>query len=137
MKSFIGSRHQDNRGVITYNNDFDASPVKRIYIIENADTALVRGWQGHKIERRWFCCVSGSFEIAVVKIDNFEAPNPQSAIHRFVLTDHELTYLAVPAGCMTAIRALDINSKLLVMSDFRLGEIQDEYRLDSNYFHQG
>lgn len=132
---YKGGRFEDQRGVITYNNDIDLSPVKRIYTIENSELSFVRGWQGHKIERRWFCSARGRFEIAVVEIDNFEAPDPTLPVKKYIITDQELTYLALPPGYMTAIRALDVHSKLLVMSDFSLGEVQDEYRLDSNYFH--
>jgi dTDP-4-dehydrorhamnose 3,5-epimerase-like enzyme len=134
---FKGGRFEDQRGVVTFNNEWDISAVKRIYTVENRDTAFVRGWQGHKIERRWFCCMKGRFEIAVVKVDNFEAPNPSLPIDKYILTDQEMSYLSVPPGCMTAIKALDLNSKLLVMSDFRLGEVQDEYRLPCDYFQLG
>ena len=52
----LGGSHQDKRGVLKYNNNFDVTSVKRMYIIENIDTFFVRGWQGHKIEQRWYGC---------------------------------------------------------------------------------
>ena len=66
-----GKKHQDERGIITFNNDFDALSIKRIYTIENNSTDFIRGWQGHKIEKRRFACMQGSFEIAIIKIDDF------------------------------------------------------------------
>ncbi|WP_285269918.1 hypothetical protein [Kaistella rhinocerotis] len=42
-----GSRHEDERGILTFNNVFDASEVKRIYTIQNHFTDFIRGWQGH------------------------------------------------------------------------------------------
>ena len=35
---------------------------------------------------------------------------------------------------ISRIQSLEENSKLLVMGDYLLGEIQDEYRFEVNYF---
>lgn len=129
-----GKKHQDERGIITFNNEFNASQVKRIYTIENSSTDYIRGWQGHKIEQRWFACMKGSFEISVIKVDDFEKPSKELTIWKYLLTDDILTYLHVPAECMTAIQSKEYNSKLLVLSDYSLGEIADEYRLPIDYF---
>ena len=59
----LGKNYKDNRGVLKYNNVFDVSLVKRMYIIENVDTIFIRCWQGHKIEQRWFTSVAGKFKI--------------------------------------------------------------------------
>jgi hypothetical protein len=49
-----GDVHQDQRGVLRFFNDFDMSLVKRFYISENADSSIVRAWQGHQKEQKWF-----------------------------------------------------------------------------------
>lgn len=129
-----GKAHQDERGIITFNNDFDASQIKRIYTIENHSTEFIRGWQGHKIEQRWFACMKGSFEIWVIQIDDFEKPSKDLTIQKYLLKNDVLTYLHIPAGHLTAIQSLQEESKLLVLADFRLGEIEDEYRFPIDYF---
>ena len=126
MELLDGKRHEDARGVITYNNDFDASQIKRIYTIENHSIDFVRGWQGHQVEQRWFAAMKGTFEIAVIQVDDFNNPSSHLPISRFPLSAETLTYLHVPAGCITAIQAKEEGSKLLVLSDYALGEIQDE-----------
>ncbi len=70
-----GAKHVDARGILSYNNDFDLTPVKRMYVIENQDTQVVRAWQGHKKEQRWFTAVKGSFKIELIAIDNWEKPS--------------------------------------------------------------
>jgi hypothetical protein len=65
----------------------------------------VRGWQGHKIEQRWFACMKGSFEISVIEVDDFTQPSKDLTIQKYLLTDEVLTYLHVPKGCITAIRS--------------------------------
>jgi hypothetical protein len=129
-----GNIHTDDRGITTFNNDFDASLVKRIYTIENASVDFVRGWQGHKIEQRWFACMSGRFEIKVIKVDDFESPSKNLIPEVLELKAGRLDFLHIPSGCITAIKALEENSKLLVLADYKLGEIQDEYRYPLSYF---
>ncbi|WP_312089662.1 WxcM-like domain-containing protein [Chryseobacterium sp.] len=130
-----GKAHQDDRGIITFNNEFDASEIKRIYTIENHSPDFIRGWQGHKIEQRWFACMKGSFEVSVIEVDDFTNPSKDLTIQKYLLTDEVLTYLYVPSGCITAIQAKQDGSKLLVLADYGLGEINDEYRFDLNYFN--
>ena len=129
-----GKKHQDERGIITFNNDFDASQIKRIYTIENTFLDFIRGWQGHKIEQRWFACMQGSFEIAVIKIDDFENPSKDLIPEYFILKTNNLDFLHIKSGCITAIKAKEENSKLLVLADYSLNEIQDEYRFSLDYF---
>ena len=129
-----GNKHTDIRGTITFNNDFDASKVKRIYTIENHSTDFIRGWQGHQIEQRWFACMKGSFEISVIEVDDFTKPSKDLTIRKYILTDEVLSYLHIPSACITAIQAKSAESKLLVLADYSLGEISDEYRYDLDYF---
>jgi len=132
---FEGNRYEDVRGVITYNNEFDFSKIKRLYTIENHSVEFVRGWQGHKIEQRWFACIKGSFEISVIEVDDFMQPSKDLTIQKYLLKEDILTYLHIPAGFITAIRSESVGSKLLVLADYKLGEINDEYRFDLNYFN--
>ena len=131
-----GKKHTDKRGIITYNNDFNASSVKRIYTIENHSTDFIRGWQGHKTEQRWFACMKGAFEISVIQIDDFDQPSKELTVMKYHLDDETLTYLHVPGGCITAIQAREPKSKLLVLADYAIGEIQDEYRFPLDYFNK-
>lgn len=73
-KIIKGENHNDSRGILFYNNDFDASAIKRLYVIDNHKTNFIRAWQGHKIEQRWFSVMQGSFKIKLTKIDNWEHP---------------------------------------------------------------
>jgi dTDP-4-dehydrorhamnose 3,5-epimerase-like enzyme len=130
-----GNSHTDERGIITFNNDYDATEVKRIYFIENKDVNFVRGWQGHKIEQRWFSAVQGSFKITTIAIDDWENPSETLEKEEFILQANSFDVLHVPKGNITSIQALEMNSKLMAMSDYNLGEIKDEYRFDSNHFN--
>lgn len=131
-----GDAYSDQRGTLFYNNSFNAIKAKRVYVIENKDTTFVRAWQGHKIEQRWFSVIQGSFEIKLIEIDNWEEPSVNLNQFIFLLDSEKLNVLHVPPGYVSSIQAKSAGAKLLVMADYMLGEITDEYRYDSNYFKQ-
>jgi dTDP-4-dehydrorhamnose 3,5-epimerase-like enzyme len=133
-KLIIGNSHSDDRGKLFYNNDFDATAIKRIYVIENRSTSFIRAWQGHKIEQRWFSAIGGSFEIKLIAIDNWDKPSLDLRVDSFILNTNSMSVLHIPKGFISSIQALEVSSKLLVMSDYYLGEINDEYRFDVDYF---
>jgi dTDP-4-dehydrorhamnose 3,5-epimerase-like enzyme len=131
-----GGRHIDSRGTLFYNNDFDASVIKRIYVIENESTDSVRAWQGHKLEQRWFSVINGSFRIQLIAIDHWDNPNKDLNCLTFVINSEKLDVLYVPQGYVSSIQSLETNSKLLVLADYLLGEVKDEVRFDSDYFQE-
>jgi dTDP-4-dehydrorhamnose 3,5-epimerase-like enzyme len=133
-KIIHGDAHTDQRGILIYNNSFDASEIKRIYFIENKDTLIVRAWQGHKIEQRWFSVVRGSFKIQLIAIDNWEKPSIDLVPMTFFLNSNKLTVLHIPAGYVSSIQAIEEKSKLMVMANYLMGEVKDEYRFEVDYF---
>jgi dTDP-4-dehydrorhamnose 3,5-epimerase-like enzyme len=129
-----GNCHQDQRGHLFYNNDFDASSIKRIYVIENHSVDFIRSWQGHKIEQRWFSAVQGRFKIQLIAIDNWDKPSETLPRLDYILESAKLDILHIPAGYVSSIQALEEKSKLVVMSDYHIGEIRDEFRYSADYF---
>lgn len=129
-----GNLHQDERGTVRFNNDFVTLGIKRMYTLENVNTAFVRAWQGHKIEQRWFLPIIGSFKIKLIEINNWSKPSNDLPILEFILKTESLDVLHIPQGYISSIQAIEEDSKLLVLSDYELGEIQDEYRFSTDYF---
>lgn len=129
-----GNSFIDERGTLQFNNDFNALGIKRLYTIQNRDTSFIRGWQGHKIEQRWFLVLQGSFKIILVAIDDWVSPSLNLDQHHFILNSQNMDVLHVPSGYVSSIQGLEPFSKLLLMSDYLLGEINDEYRFDLDYF---
>ena len=133
-KIIKGNSHTDLRGDLFYNNNFDLSAIRRIYIIENKSIDFIRAWQGHKVEQRWFTASNGAYKIRLIKVDNWELPSEHLEAIEFNLNAEKLDVLHVPQGYISSIQSLVKGSKLLVMSDYLLGEISDEYRFDADYF---
>lgn len=134
-KLIPGGSHSNVRGTLTFNNDFDASSIKRMYTIENADIHSIRGWQGHKIEQRWFSALTGSFKIQILSIDNFENERNDLEPFQFELKSEKMDVLHIPAGFLSSIQSLEENSKLLILADYHTGEINDEFRFSMKLKH--
>lgn len=129
-----GASHIDHRGKLLFNNNFDLRDIKRMYFIENCNEEIVRGWQGHKIEQRWLCAVYGVFKISLVKVDDWTRPSRELQVYNQIIQSETFEILHVPSGYVTAIRAEEPFSKLLLFSDYLLGDVEDEYRFDLGYF---
>jgi len=136
-KIIEGGSFSDSRGELRFANDFNLSDIVRFYQISHPSTDIVRAWQGHKVEQKWFYCTAGSFLINTVEIDNWEKPSSELTPCSFVLKAETPMVLHVPAGFANGFKALEENSVLMVYSDKRLIESeQDNYRFDSsNWFN--
>ena len=132
----LGGNYKDERGILNFNNEFDMSLVKRMYLIENIDTLFIRRWQGHKIEQRWFTAVVGKFKIDLIKIDNWKNPSKKLEKITFEISSKNADVLHIPEGYISSIQAMVKFSKLLVMADYKLGGINDDYKFSKDYFNE-
>jgi len=125
----------DKRGNIRFTNDFKMVDVRRFYLITNADCEIIRGWRAHRIEQRWFYVISGSFEVNIVKIDNWDQPSSELEVKKMILNSSENKLLHLPTGYGTTFKSIDTDSILLVFSDFDIDNaVNDNYTYDLNYF---
>ncbi len=124
-----GSSFSDARGKLIFFNEFMMKEIVRFYEIHPADHKVIRAWQAHKEEKKWFYCNSGAFIVNLIKIDNFDKPSKGLIPERYVLEAKDPQVLEVSGGYATGFRALDENAKLLVFSNFALQESgEDDYR---------
>ena len=129
-----GGIYIDSRGELKFNNSFNMSQVKRFYSITLKEKLSTRRWQGHQVEQSWFTAVSGSFRIQLILVDNWNKPKAELNKINFDLSSDKLDVLHIPGGYLTSIESTSDNSTLLVMSDYRLNDIDDEYRFPEEYF---
>ena len=128
-----GNSFSDERGTLFFNNDFDLTAIKRCYQIEHPNTKIVRAWQGHKQEKKWFSVLSGSFLIALVQPDNWEKPSQNLGVQKFVLKADENQVLFISGGFANGMMALENNSKVMLYSNFTAKEsANDNFRFDKN-----
>lgn len=124
-----GGKHKDERGILHFNNEFDLQPIRRFHVIEHLCTEVIRSWQGHKVEQKWFQVISGTFKIFVVAPDDWVHPSPILDIQEYLLTEDENRVLHVPGGFVTGIKAGSEGSKLAVFSDMDLqSSVSDSFK---------
>ena len=131
-----GGTHTDDRGSLTYFNDFDLSSVKRVYILEHPDISTIRAWQGHQHENKWFHVVFGSFKLVLVQPDNWNSPSSNLSHEEFVLSARDNQILHVRSGYATGFKAIEPDSKMLVFSNFSVEESRnDDFRFDKDMWY--
>lgn len=116
-----GDIHTDHRGTIRFINEFNMNKVVRMYCIEPS-IGVVRAWQGHKKETKWFYVTKGSF---LIKTIDMVTKNKNG----YYLKDTESVVLEIPGGYFNGFEALQTGSVLMVFSDFNLEESKkDDWR---------
>lgn len=116
-----GETYKDHRGTLSFVNDFDMTKVVRMYSIE-PNINVIRAWQGHKKETKWFYVAKGSFLVKIVKMDSRK-------VSRYRLTSNESKVLKIPGSYYNGFEALEEGSVLMVFSDFSLEESKnDDFR---------
>ena len=130
-----GQLFADERGHLTFFNAFDMTAIKRMYQIAPANTQMIRAWQGHKREQKWFYVLQGGFLIQTVAITDFENPETKTEVRQHHLNEKEPMVLHLPSGHASGIQALDPDSKLLVFSDVNLKDSKnDDYRFPVDFW---
>ncbi len=121
-----GDLYGDERGTMRFVNAFDMAEVVRFYEIAPKDQEIIRAWQGHRHEKKWFYCLSGSFVINIVELNDFNDPSGNLTPMRIEIDSSVPEVLAVPGGFATGIKASSENARLQVFSNASLQESMDD-----------
>lgn len=125
----------DDRGTVSFVNDFNFEMVKRFYIVENHKQGFIRAWHAHKNEAKYVMVVKGSAVIAAVEVDNWENPSKDLKINRFILSEINPSVLFIPAGYANGFMSLSNDAKIIFFSTSELGDsVNDDYRFDAHYW---
>jgi len=121
--------NSDERGFLISYNTFDMDSIRRMYLIRPASTRIVRAWQAHRLENKWFYCTAGSFEVKLVAVSDFVNPADDPITLTFNLEANSPHILHIPGGYANGFRATAANSNLLVFSNNTLAESKsDDFR---------
>lgn len=135
MQLIKGNIHEDHRGIVRFVNDFHFENVKRFYTITHPDTSIIRAWQGHKLETKYFYVTKGSFLINWIEIDSWEQPSKDLFINKHMLKATQSEILIIPPGHVNGFKALEADSILMVFSHMLLEDSKnDDYRFTQDYW---
>lgn len=127
-KLFAGGLAVDDRGSVTYANDFNFEGVKRFYMVENHRQGFIRAWHGHLNEAKYVFVTSGSILIGAGKIDEKGTPK-DSAPKKFILSARQPKILFIPKGYANGFKTLEENTKVMFFSTSTIQEsLNDDYR---------
>lgn len=131
-----GTLFVDSRGQVSFCNDFDMRTVRRFYMISNHKSGFIRAWHAHKEETKFVMVVSGEAIVAAVKIDNWDSPDKNAQVYRYVLNDKKPGILVIPAGYANGFRTLNSGTQVMFFSSATLEESKDDdYRYDPYYWN--
>lgn len=134
-KIIEGGLAVDDRGQVTFVNDFDFSDVKRFYMVSNHKAGFIRAWHAHKKEAKYILVVKGVAVVGAVKIDDWDEPSKDVAANRYVLSEKKPTILYIPAGYANGFMSLTKDLQIIFFSTSTLSEsLNDDIRYDAQYW---
>jgi dTDP-4-dehydrorhamnose 3,5-epimerase-like enzyme len=133
--SFPINSSTDERGKVTFVNDFDMTDVKRSYVVTNKLVKTVRAWHGHRNEKKWVTVQKGEFLVCVVKVDSFDNPENNVEVKEYVLNS-ENSVLFIPGGYANGAMNLTDENEIRYFSSVSLGESSsDDFRIDARFWN--
>lgn len=125
----------DERGKVSFVNEFNFQKIIRFYVIANHKTGTVRAWHAHKYEAKYVFVVSGSLLIGAVAINNWKHPSKKLDVYRYVLSSNKPAILYIPEGYANGFMSLTADTKVIFFSTKTLEESKkDDIRFDSRYW---
>ena len=132
---YTGDLAADDRGELTFVNDFDFAGVKRFYTVRNHRAGFVRAWHAHRREAKYVTVVSGAALVGAVAIDDWDAPSRDAPVKRFVLAAHRPRVLYVPAGYANGFMSLTADAHVVFFSTSTIEEsLTDDVRYDPRHW---
>ncbi len=126
----------DDRGSLSFVNDFAFHNVRRFYVVSNHRAGFVRAWHAHRREAKYVTVVQGSAVVCAVAIDDWDSPNRAAEIERHVLSAMQPSILFIPAGYANGFMSLTAHSKLVFFSTATVDESRsDDIRYDARYWN--
>jgi dTDP-4-dehydrorhamnose 3,5-epimerase len=132
---YTGDLAVDDRGEVSFVNDFDFAGVKRFYTVRNHRQGFIRAWHAHRREAKYVTVVSGAALVGAVQIDDWEHPSPGLPVKRFVLSDRKPRVLYIPPGYANGFMSLTIHAHLVFFSTSSLEDsLGDDVRFDARHW---
>jgi dTDP-4-dehydrorhamnose 3,5-epimerase-like enzyme len=130
-----GNRAFDDRGSVSFVNDFSFAGVKRSYAVRNHSTEIIRAWHAHRREAKYVSVVQGAAIVGAVKIDDWESPSANVQPARYVLASGAPSILYIPSGYANGFKTLTEDTIVVFFSTSSLEEsMGDDTRFDARHW---
>lgn len=132
----VGGTATDDRGTLSFINDFDPSSCRRCYIVTNHTAGFVRAWHAHRRESKYVTVLRGAAVVGAVHIEDWEHLDPKSKVHRYVLSERSPAILYIPPGYANGAMSLTSDTMLQYFSTSTLDESKgDDIRIDARFWN--
>lgn len=134
MIVYEGGKAVDDRGILTFVNDFDFDGVQRFYTVTNFQNHFVRAWHGHLKEDKYVTVIKGAAIIAAFK---FPIPEDYNTwpVERTVLSAEKPSVVFISRGHANGFMNLLPDTQLMFFSTSTVEESKgDDYRFDASLF---
>lgn len=109
IKIINGGISVDDRGSVTFVNDFNFLDVKRFYVVENHRPGFIRAWHGHQKEGKYVFVVKGTALVGAVEMAS-------ESIQKYVLSDRNPKVLYIPPGYANGFKTLENDTRIIFYS---------------------
>jgi dTDP-4-dehydrorhamnose 3,5-epimerase len=126
----------DDRGSVSFVNEFPFRDFRRFYTIKNQAPGFVRAWHGHQTEYKAYFVTSGQVVVGAVKVDDWTNPSPDLEVHTQVMSVTNPGILFIPGGYANGFKSLTDDAQVLLFSNFSLEEsLDDDIRFDPKFWN--
>lgn len=119
MELINGGLAVDDRGTVTFVNDFDFKDVKRFYMVQNHAKGFIRAWHGHRKEGKYVLVVRGAIKLGVISMDSGEQ-------NTYVLSASKPQVLFIPPNNYNGFRTLTDDAQVMFFSTVTMDEAKDD-----------
>lgn len=127
MQLIDGGLSIDDRGTVTFVNDFDFKGVKRFYTVSNHKKGFIRAWHGHKKEGKYVFVVRGTVIVGVKSMEGHLDATTR------VLSAVKPQILYIPPGNYNGFKTLTDNAQIIFYSTSTIEETKDDdYRMPAD-----
>jgi dTDP-4-dehydrorhamnose 3,5-epimerase len=125
-KILNGGKAVDDRGSVSFVNEFDFAGVKRFYQVENHQAGFIRAWHGHRKEGKYIYLAAGAALVGAVSLET-------EKISKFVLSADMPKVLWVPPNYTNGFMNLRENTVVIFFSTATMEETKgDDIRFPYN-----
>jgi len=124
VKLIRGGIAVDDRGSLSFVNDFNFENVKRFYQVENHRCGFIRAWHGHKNEGKYVWVASGSALVGAVPLS--AEKGDLSKLSKFVLSDKSPAILWIPPCFFNGFMNLEEKTRIVFFSTSTIDESKND-----------
>ena len=122
---FEGGIGIDDRGFISYCNDFNFNGVKRFYQVSNYNNDIIRAFHGHNNEEKYVFVPKGSIMVLIVPIEEL-INKTYRKVYKYILSSMKPSVLYIPRGYANGFRTLEDNTIIQFYSTSTLEDSLDD-----------